>query len=110
MLQLLLVLVLLLALVVLKWSLQWLGVLWLRIHVIKYIGDRLALWSSISSSVCGGWEFKTVLSSLLLVLLKDGQGVWNGENWLFHLQVEDRHILAVVGVVVGRLNDIHAFK
>lgn len=60
-------------LIALSWDLKWLLlVLWLWIHVVKNISDRLALRSSIDS-IQGCWEYETALASLLLVLLEDGE-------------------------------------
>ena len=47
---------------------------------------------------------------MLLVLLQDGQGVRQSENWLLHLKVEDRLVLPVVRGVVRGLDDVDALQ
>ena len=46
----------------------------------------------------------------LLVLLQDSQTIWQLENWLLHLQVEDALVLSVHCVVGWRLDVIDSLQ
>lgn len=48
--------------------------------------------------------------ALLLVLLQDCETIWQLENWLLHLEVEDALVLTIHGAVNGRLDVIDSFQ